>query len=285
MNKKSLIKESVLLDRYHTYGINACSRFLIEIESAEEVKEAFSFIQKKELSFIVIGRGSNVLFKDDYFNGVVLINKMTEFEVDGNKVKAAAGVNLPLLSRKVSKMNLSGFEKLVGVPGTVGGAICMNAGVQGCEISDHLVCVEVMTKDGKKKMYKKDQCGFRYRSSKFLADDEFILSAEFELKQENNVFKRVQENLKKRLISQPIEEKNSGCIFKNPDGYSAGNLIDQCGLKGFSVGGAQVSKKHANFINNIDNASYKDVMELIKEVQEVVRVKKGVELKYEVRII
>jgi len=285
MRKSLFVEEQASLTRYHTYGIEAKAKFLIEITSEEDLKEAFSFIDKEGCPYIILGRGSNVLIKDDYFDGLVLVNKLTYFEVDGTRVKAQSGVNLPLISRKISKLNLSGFEKLVGVPGTIGGAICMNAGIGEWEMCDFVTSVTTIDREGKRRIYQRDECGFKYRASDFLDKEEFILEAEFELEEKENVFPEVQLHLKKRLETQPIEERNSGCIFKNPEGYSAGALIDQCGLKGLRVGGAEVSHKHANFINNVGSASFNDVMALISQVQKAVKEQKGVELSYEVRIL
>jgi UDP-N-acetylmuramate dehydrogenase len=286
MIKKLPYKEGALLNRLHTYGIAAKARFLFEVTAESELKEAFLFIKENNLPFIAIGRGSNILFRNDYFDGVVLVNKMTNYSINETEVCAESGVNLPLLARKTAKLDLSGFEKLVGVPGTIGGAVCMNAGVGDLEISDLLISVEVMTNDGKIKSYNKDECGFKYRGSLFQSKNEFILRAFFKLEESKGVQASVQTYLKKRLVSQPIEERNSGCIFMNPDGEkSAGALIDECGLKGYSIGGAQISAKHANFINNTNDATYNDVMRLIEEIQKVVKEKKGVVLKHEVRII
>lgn len=286
MIEKLSFEEKAPLNRYHTYGIDAKAKYLKEIHSEEELIEAFAFIKKHDHPYVFIGRGSNVLFKDDYFDGVALINKMAEFSIDGDIVETTGGMNLPLLARKVSKQNLSAFEKLVGVPGTVGGAIAMNAGVGVQEMKDHLLQVETINLDGEKKIYTNKECGFAYRSSIFLGNGEFILKARFKCLKKEGMYEVMQQSLKKRLETQPIEERNSGCIFKNPEeATSAGALIDQCGLKGYSIGGAEVSEKHANFINNKNGATFEDVMALVNHVQKVVKDKKGVELAFEVRII
>lgn len=286
MIEKLSFEEKAPLNRYHTYGIAAKAKYLKQIHSEEELIEAFAFIKKHDHPYVFIGRGSNVLFKDDYFDGVALINKMAEFSIDGDIVETTGGMNLPLLARKVSKQNLSAFEKLVGVPGTVGGAIAMNAGVGVQEMKDHLLQVETINLDGEKKIYTNKDCGFAYRRSIFLDNGEFILKARFKCLKKEGTYEVMQQSLKKRLETQPIEERNSGCIFKNPEeGCGAGALIDQCGLKGYSIGGAEVSEKHANFINNKDSATFEDVMALVNHVQKVVKDKKGVELAFEVRII
>jgi len=227
-----------------------------------------------------------VLFKDDYYHGVVIINKMSQIDINGTLVVADGGVNLPLLSRKTSKMGLSGFEALVGIPGTIGGSICMNAGVADAQISTYLTEVVVMYPNGEIKTLSKDECNFSYRSSAFIDSGICVLKGSFTLVKKEDVLKDLHQYLLMRLNSQPISEKNSGCIFKNPTSCNpAGALIDRCGLKGKSIGGAEVSSLHANYINNTNNATFEDVIELIHEVQSIVKEKTGVDLEYEVRII
>ncbi len=286
MKNKQLCSSKTSLKKYHTYGIEATCRHLILAYSEEEIKEAFIFSKQQQLPYLFLGRGSNVLFRDDYYDGVVIVNKMTEVEIDGTCVVADGGVNLPLLARKTSKMGLSGFETLVGIPGSIGGSICMNAGVPDVQISTYLTEVVIMYPDGKIKTLSKDECNFSYRSSVFIDSGVSILKARFNLVKKESALTDLHQHLLWRLKSQPISEKNSGCIFKNPSGNNpAGALIDKCGLKGKSVGGAAVSSMHANFINNTNNATFKDVIELIHEVQSIVKEKTGVDLEYEVRII
>ncbi len=286
MKNKQLCSNDTSLKKYHTYGLSATCRHLILASTEEEIKEALIFSKNRQLPYVILGRGSNVLFKDDYYDGVVIINKMNEVEISGTCVVADGGVNLPLLARKTSKMGLSGLEALVGIPGTIGGSICMNAGVSHVQISTYLTELVVMYPDGEIKTLAKDECNFSYRSSAFIDNGGCILKASFNLVKKEDVLKDLHQYLLKRLNSQPISEKNSGCIFKNPSSSNpAGALIDRCGLKGKTVGGATVSSMHANFINNTNNATFKDVIELIHEIQFIVKEKTGVDLEYEVRII
>lgn len=274
------------LKRFHTYGTLATARFIEEVTTKQELIAALSKAKKHHLKTVFLGRGSNVLFKNDNFDGMVIVNKMTGIVIEGNRVTVEGGVNVPLLARRTSKKKLSGLEYLVGVPGTVGGCVCMNAGVAGLEISKHLKEVKALTKEGQEKIYSKEECGFSYRHSNFLDNGAFVLEATFELEESDTAHLDMLDHLQKRLDTQPIKERNSGCIFKNPPlSISAGALIDQCGLKGLRVGGAVVSTKHANFINNDNEATYNDIMGLIKMVKEKVKEKKGVDLEYEVRIL
>ena len=274
------------LSKYHTYGIEAFAKYFVEVESVVALEEALSFAREEKIPFVVLGRGSNVLFREDRFEGLVIANKMGYFELSGEVLLCESGVNLPLLARKVSKKGFGGLDHLVGIPGTVGGAIFMNAGVAHHWISDQLEWVEFLHVDGHLERFSKEECKFVYRSSLFHGLHGVIVRAKFVLEENPSAFETLKEELAKRLSSQPIEEKNSGCIFKNPQGnLSAGALIDRCGLKGHSIGGATISSKHANFINNSEGATYADVAALIAHAQKVVQEKEGVELECEVRIL
>jgi UDP-N-acetylmuramate dehydrogenase len=274
------------LSKYHTYGIHAKAKYLTEAKTEEDLLKAIEFAQSNEMPFLILGRGSNVLFRENLYNGLAIINKMNKYEISGTKVYAQSGVNLPLLCRKTANLGLKGLEPLVGVPGTVGGSVFMNAGVLGHEISTHLTSVRVLQQNGMIKTFFKDECGFTYRNSIFHDNGGIVLSAEFLLTFSNEAKNELLEHLHRRIKSQPIEMKNSGCIFKNPAAHlSAGKIIDSLGLKGMSQGGARVCTKHANFINNHQNATFDDVFTLIQKVREKVFKEAGVELECEVRII
>jgi UDP-N-acetylmuramate dehydrogenase len=286
ITKWPLLQRECSLKRYHTYGIDAKAKFLIEVNNHKELTEALSFAKEENQPFTVLGRGSNVIFKDDYYDGLVIINKMTGYKLIGNTLICEGGVNLPLIARKTAKLNLSGLECLVGIPGTVGGSIFMNAGISGIWISSHLISVEAVLLDGRRRIVSKEECKFGYRTSIFQENYGIISKAIFDLVPDNNAGVILQKNLNARMDSQPIEEKNSGCVFKNPTSeLSAGRLIDKCGLKGFKVGGAEISSKHANFINNLGSAKYKDVISLIESVKTEVKKQMGVDLECEIRVI
>ncbi|MCH9616761.1 MAG: UDP-N-acetylenolpyruvoylglucosamine reductase [Chlamydiia bacterium] len=280
------IERECSLRRYHTYGIDAKAKFLIEVSNHTQLIEALSFVKEENQPFTVLGRGSNVIFKDDYYDGLVIINKMTAYKLVQNTLICEGGVNLPLIARKTAKQNLAGLESLVGIPGTVGGSIFMNAGISGAWISSHLISVEALFLDGRRRIFSKEQCEFSYRSSIFHKNKAVITKAMFDLVPDSNASSILQKNLADRLHSQPIEEKNSGCIFKNPTPQlSAGMLIDKCGLKGLKASGAEISSKHANFINNLGSAKYRDVISLIDRVKAEVKKQKGVDLECEIRVL
>ena len=286
MKKWQAFQQECSLKRYHTYGMEALAQFLVEVHNVQELSNALLFVKEKNIPFTMLGRGSNVIFKDDYYHGLVIINKMTSYKVVGNALICEGGVNLPLIARKTAKLHLSGLECLVGIPGTIGGSVFMNAGISGAWISSHIISVEALLLDGTRKIFSKDECGFSYRHSIFHDNKAVITKVIFDLVPDSSAPSILQENLNARLQSQPIEEKNSGCIFKNPSGkQSAGALIDNCGLKGMKCGAAEVSDKHANFINNSGGACYKDVISLIGKVRESVKEKMGVDLEYEVRVL
>ena len=248
--------------------------------------EAITFALSKNIPYLFLGRGSNILFRDDYYPGLVIINKMNAVNITDTIVYVESGMSLPLLCRKTTKSNLSGLEPLVGIPGSVGGAIFMNAGVSGNEISKHLVSVTVLQRNGEIHLIKKEEGQFSYRKSIFQENGDLILSASFSLEKSVEGKKQLLVHLKNRVNSQPIEMKNAGCIFKNPDHeLSAGRIIDRCGLKGLRYGGAEVSVKHANFINNLGNATFNDVFSLSNKVQEKVFTEMGVKLAFEVWVI
>ncbi len=279
-------KEEHDLSKYHTYGIHAKARYLIEVTTAVELIEAITFALSKNIPYLFLGRGSNILFRDDYYPGLVIINKMNAVNITDTIVYVESGMSLPLLCRKTTKSNLSGLEPLVGIPGSVGGAIFMNAGVSGNEISKHLVSVTVLQRNGEIHLIKKEEGQFSYRKSIFQENGDLILSASFSLEKSVEGKKQLLVHLKNRVNSQPIEMKNAGCIFKNPDHeLSAGRIIDRCGLKGLRYGGAEVSVKHANFINNLGNATFNDVFSLSNKVQEKVFTEMGVKLAFEVWVI
>ncbi len=285
MQKNLCVKENVSLKKYHTYQIDAKARFLVEVKSIFELNEAILFKKERSLPFVIIGRGSNILFRDDYYSGLVIVNKIKDFKIEGEKVTASSGVNMQLLARATSKLGLSGFQSLVGIPGTTGGIIYMNAGTNLNQISDYLISVDVLDQNGDIKTLAKNECDFSYRYSRFQKSGEVILSATFLLEKKADAYKELEIHLAQRLNTQPVDKKNSGCIFKNPEGKHAGMIIDSLGLKGRSFGGAMVSKKHANFIDNIGNATFDDVMQLIEIVKKEVKSKTEVELEYEVWIL
>lgn len=283
---KGNISISEPLNRFTTFRIGGPADYYLEPKDREDLLKLIKYLKEIKYPYIIIGNGSNVLISDEGIRGAAISLEagFTKIEVIKNKVYAEAGIRLSKLVDVCIEHSLVGIENLAGIPGTLGGAILMNAGAYGGEISDFIKLVEVID-DVEIKFLKKEECGFAYRKSNL--ENKIILSAEFELPFGDKVKakERRKELLLKRNKAQPVELPNAGSIFKNPPGDYAARLIEQAGLKGLTIGGAKVSEKHANFIVNFNNASANDVIELMKIIQEKVYEKFGIMLEPEIKMI
>ncbi|MFV0246749.1 MAG: UDP-N-acetylmuramate dehydrogenase [Mycoplasmatales bacterium] len=274
----------------HTYvKTGGKVKFLYEPKSIESLSLVLKQLKKHKIEFFVIGRGSNTLFDDNEIN-VFLIkisNILDKIVIDEDEVTVGSGYSLQMLSKKVSKCGLEGLEFAGGIPGTVGGAIYMNAGAHTGEMNDVVTLVKTLDHNGEIKEYTKDSCKFSYRESVFQENKEIIIEVQLKLNSADRAktFKRMSGNLEYRKEMQPLELPSFGSVFKNPDGYHAGKLIEEAGLKGHTIGGVQVSNKHANFFVNVNNATTSDYINLIKHVQEKVKEQKGIDLQTEVIIV
>lgn len=254
----------------------------------KQLEDLVSFC--KDTRYILIGNGSNVVFSDQGYDGVVIltrdINRCEILREDGEDVYvlADAGTTLSALAAFAKSNALSGLEFACGIPGSVGGAVFMNAGAYGGEISDVIYSVKCL---GDAEYILSAKSDFSYRHSKYMNSGDIILSAVFKLKKGNveDIASLMRENLNKRKEKQPLEYPNAGSVFKRPEGYFAGKLIEDAGLKGYTVGGAQVSKKHAGFIINIGNARADDIKALVNHIKNTVKERFGVELECEIRFI
>lgn len=265
----------------------SCEYFLVP-ENADELVSVVELCKKENIPAFILGNGSNLLVTDDFHKGVYIsmlkINGITE---KNGIITAEAGARLSGLCAFVSSLSLTGLEELSGIPGTVGGAVYMNAGAYGGEIKDTLVKVVYLDKNLNICELSGEECGFGYRKSIFSDNGGIILSASFKLQkgEKTKIKEKTAELLKKRSEKQPLEYPSAGSTFKRPEGYFAGKLIEDCGLRGFSIGGASVSEKHCGFIINKENASSADILSLIAHIQKTVYEKFGVLLEPEVRII
>ena len=246
---------------------------------------------ERGVKYVVIGAGSNVIFPDEGYDGAVILTKYVNDEpaVYGEKIVASCGTPLFTLCKAALENSLTGLEFAYGIPGTVGGAVFMNAGAYGGEIKDLCTYVKAFSPStGKIVEYGNEQCRFGYRESRFSnGSDEIILSAEFELsKGDKEVIKEEMARiLQKRKDKQPLNYPSAGSVFKRYPGRYTGQMIEAAGLKGYSVGGAQVSEKHAGFIVNIGGATAEDVKRLIRYIKDVIMEKEQAELECEVRFI
>ncbi len=271
----------------HTYfGIGGEAIAYIEVSTIDELAALARFHRKWEVPVAIIGRGANLLVSDKGFKGigVGLVGELATLEVDGNVVTVGAGHPLPSLSKVMSKSGLSGVEFALGIPGTVGGALIMNAGAWGSSFGDVVTDVTVMRDTGELVTLTHDEANFEYRHSGL--DAYFcVVGATLKLQPGNvdTITARMNTFFKQKIATQPFAEENAGCMFKNPPGDSAGRLIDVSGLKGYRIGGAEVSTVHGNFILNIDNATAADVLNLIAHIQKQVRKKTGISLQTEVK--
>ena len=274
------------LAKHTHFGIGGEATAYVEISTISELSALARFYKERDVPVAVIGRGSNLLVSDTGFKGigVRLVGELATSEVDGNVVSVGAGLALPALSKTMSQRGLSGVEFAFGIPGSVGGALIMNAGAWGSSFGDVVTDVTVMNDTGELVNLTHDEANFEYRHSGL---DVFFCVTGATLALEpggvDTITERMQRLFKQKIETQPFVEENAGCMFKNPPGDSAGRLIDISGLKGYRIGGAEVSTVHGNFILNLDNATAEDVLKLVAYIQQQVRDKTGISLQTEVK--
>lgn len=286
-NLKGRVRPAQLLKARTTFKVGGPADFFIEPRDPADLKVLLGLRAKYKIPLSIIGSGSNILALDKGVKGAVVRLSSSYFRkvsFKGNCLEAGSGVLLNKVILSGKQKGLSGMEYLAGIPGTVGGALAMNAGIPKRCIADLVRDVRVMDRSGKIKTLPKRKIKFSYRSSGL--DRYIILSARFNLKKaaQTEIQNRIKSQLKWRKDNQDMAQASAGCVFKNPNGYSAGKLIDLCGLKGKSVGGACVSLKHANFIINRGNARAQDVLKLMRLVRRQVKNKFGVTLEPEIKI-
>ncbi|HRW58955.1 MAG TPA: UDP-N-acetylmuramate dehydrogenase [Chlamydiales bacterium] len=274
------IYENHELKPYSTFNIGGLCRFFLVVRTEKDLLEAFAFIEKHHMPYFILGGGSNILFDSFGYRGIVIYNQIKHVKHDGDLFVVGSGTKIGYLISKMKQKNLSGLEFGLGIPATVGGMVYMNAGASGSSISDYIHEVVFVNKEGKRKVFSKKEIDWGYRVSSFQKMEGMVQEVSF-------VFPRKKEKdpylfFKKRKKSQPLNKYNIGCIFKNFEKKTAGELIDQCGLKGLSVGDAQISNLHANFIVNNGNATSQDVMELIDLIKNLVHEKTGYQLREEI---
>lgn len=276
------------LKKHTTYGIGGPADLMIFPKSKQDLIKVIEIINENKIQLTILGSGSNVLVSDDGIRGVVisLKNSLKQIEVADNILYAECGTMLGKIVRYAVKNDLIGLENLNGVPGTLGGALIMNAGAWGGEISENLVHVELINSKSEVKKIQKKDLNFSYRQSSFDKDD-ILLSAKFNLKKaDKNIIKEnFMEAQSGRKKSQPLNKRSAGSLFKNPKNSSAGKLLDDAGLKGFSIGDAKISEKHANFFINDGNASSSDMLMLIKKAHQEVKDRFSVNLSLEVKLL
>ena len=290
------IKRNEILAKHCSFRIGGPAKFFVAVKSREQLRETLNFVKEKNLAFFVLGGGSNVLFKDEGYNGLIIKILNTKCQIKGSKIVIGAGKVFSQLIKQSIKEGLIGLEWGTGIPGTVGGAIACNCGAYGHSFSEFVISVSTIDKEGNIKKYLNKDCGFDYRSSRFKRNQtqEIIWEAELKLKKGNQeesekIAKEILARRQERIPSLP----SAGSIFKNividklenREKISAGYLIEQCGLKGKQIGGAQISEKHANFIVNLGQAKAKEVKELMNLIKERVKEKFGLDLEKEIVLV
>ena len=278
----SIITENQSLKNFTTLRIGGVARYFAEVKSVEDLFEVLRFKKKVNLPLFVLGKGSNLILGEGNIEAVFILNRIHFSSFEKDVVSAGAGVHVSYLAQKVSKMGFGGLEFFSGIPGTVGGCIVMNAGASRRDTASALKEVTTVNYAGILRSYSVKELEFGYRKSPFLNKEEIIVSAKFLLQHDLFAEEKRQALLAHRLQTQPYSVPTAGCMFKNPEGTSAGQLIDSCGLKGLEVGGVRVSAKHANFFENVQGATVKNILDLVNQVRYEVKKQTGIELELEV---
>jgi len=285
-------KENVSLKNYTTFKIGGPAKYFYIAKTEKDLILAIKMAKKKRLPFFILGGGSNLLFSDEGFDGLVIKIQDTKYKIEGTKIVTGAGTILGELINASVKAGLSGLEWAAGLPGTVGGAIRGNAGAFGKSISNIIKTITIFQSSEVKPQeisnLKRQECDFKYRDSIFKRNKNLIIiSAVFQLKKGNKdeIKKKIKEHLNYRKECQPLDFPSAGSIFKNPSGHFTGELIEKCGLKGKRIGDVKISEKQANFIVNLGKGKAKDVKKLINLARQEVKSKFGIVLEEEIEII
>lgn len=282
------VLEAEPMHRYTSFKIGGPADFLVEPKSVEALQKILKVVSEADVPYFILGKGSNLLVGDLGIRGVVIkLTELNKIEIEGNRVIAGAGVTLARLANAALDAQLTGLEFASGIPGTLGGAIVMNAGAYDGEMKDVITRVVALTSTGERKEITNAEAEFTYRHSIFLENHWIIAEAEMELQAGDpvQIRARMTDLNCRRKEKQPLEYPSAGSTFKRPPGHFAGALIDQTGLRGYSIGDAQVSEKHCGFVINRGNATGQEILQLIQYIRDQVQAKYGVELEPEVRLV
>ena len=291
--KNVITKGTVLteepMSRHTSFQIGGPAEIFVQPATGDEVRQAICLAKEEQIPFFVVGNGSNLLVSDDGFRGMIVQigRNLQEISVEDNVIYAQAGALLSRVARTALEHGLTGMEFAAGIPGSLGGAVAMNAGAYGGEMKDILTYAEVLTPDGEIKILSLEELDLSYRHSCIFDEDYIVLSVHLQLEQGDTtvIRNRMDELARARREKQPLEYPSAGSTFKRPEGYFAGALIQDAGLKGYTVGGAQVSEKHSGFVVNRGGATAEEVLFLIKQVQKKVKSRFGVTMEPEVRMV
>lgn len=285
-------EENVLINEpmkaHTTFRTGGSADYFVTVFSEETLKETIELLKNEGISYYIIGNGSNLLFEDSGYRGVIVrLGRCDGITVEGETITAKAGELLSKVANSALHHGLTGMEFAAGIPGTVGGAVVMNAGAYGGEIKDVIVCARALDEQGNLITLNREELDLSYRHSIASETSLVITEAVFRLKSgEQRKIKALMEDLAlQRKEKQPLEYPSAGSTFKRPEGYFAGKLIQDAGLRGASIGGAQVSEKHSGFVINKGNATTNDILQLVKYVQDEVYKSSGVKLEMEVKVV
>ena len=290
--KNSEIKTKEDMSKHTSFKVGGKADIFIKINDIQDLKYILDFTKKNNIPLTIIGNGSNVLVKDNGIRGITIYLNFDDIQIDEEQngeviVTVGSGVKLAMLAVILQKKGIAGFEFASGIPGTIGGAIRMNAGAYGKEMKEVVENVTYIDEEGNKHKLENEQMDFSYRHSRFKEKQEIIIEAQLKFQKEDaeKIKERMDEYRKARMEKQPIDMPSAGSTFKRGTNYISAKLIDDAGLKGYEIGGAQVSEKHAGFIVNKGNATAQDILDLIDYVIKVVYEKFGKILELEVEVI
>lgn len=281
--------ENYNIKKYNTYRLDVICKNIVFVKNIEELIELLNNLKVNNINYLILGNGSNVIFKDNYYDGVIIkLDKLKDIRINNNEVYVEAGYSLMKLSRDVLEYNLGGLEFAAGIPGLVGASIAMNAGAYNKDMASVVKEVQVINENNELITMKNSELKFKYRDSFLKKNKNYIcVSAILSLEKGNKEesIELINKRRCRRTETQPLEYPSAGSVFRNPEGMHAGELIEKCGLKGYNINGAEVSEKHANFIINKGNCTGKDIIELINVIKTKVKEKYNVELILEQEII
>lgn len=289
---KEKIKQNEPMKNHTSFKIGGPAEFFVKVNSVEELKELLQLCEINKIPLTIVGNGSNLLVLDNGIKGIVLKIELKQIQIkdiEEGKVEVIvdSGVQLGLLAQNLLKEEISGFEELSGIPGTIGGAVVMNAGAHGKEMKDIVTEITAIDYNGNMHIFTNEESEFSYRHSKFLDEKYIILQVKLLLEKEKReeIKSKMDEYAKYRKEKQPIEYSSAGSTFKRGTDFITAKLIDDAGLKGYSIGGAKISEKHAGFIINTGNATAKDVLDLVEYVTDKVYEKFGKKIELEIKVL
>lgn len=283
------IKENELMKHHTTFRIGGSADVMTMPNTEDEIVKIISLSNKHNIPYTILGNGSNVLVTDKGIRGLVIkiADNFSDVQIEGNLVYAQSGARLTAISRKIYEAELTGFEFASGIPGTVGGGVYMNAGAYDSEMKNIIKTVRALDKTGNIIELSNEEMHFGYRKSRAMEDSLIILSVVIELKHGDKaaIKAKIDDFTNKRVTKQPVSEFSAGSTFKRPEGHFAGKLIEETGLRGYTIGHAKISEKHCGFVINKGDSTCEDMLEFIQKVKHKVYEKTGVKLEEEIKII